>query len=214
MTAEGADAPRLLPPGAGYSGTALRVLECSTELFADRGFYGTSMRDIASAVGLRAASIYEHFASKDHILKAILTIGHQLLRTELEAAVASAGDDPDAQIRAAVRTLVVQLCSWPKLSIAINSEMRADTPTRAPEAALARDEISLILAAIIHRGMEGGLFPERDLVVLVASIGSMCIRTPYWFQPADAYGVDDLAEDYADLTVAMLTAPLAVRPTT
>jgi hypothetical protein len=110
--------------------------------------------------------------------------------------------------------MVVQLCSWPKLAIAVNSEMRTEAAAVAQEAADARSEISIILAAAIHRGMEGGRFPERDLVVLVASIGSMCIRTPYWFQPGDAYGIDDLARDYADLVVAMLSAPVAARPST
>jgi AcrR family transcriptional regulator len=195
-----------LPSGTGYSGTALRVLESATELFADKGFHGTSMRDIASAVGVRAASLYEHFPSKDQILATVLTIGHEAVRDQLQAAVDAAGDDPVAQLDAAVRTLVTQLCRSPQLAMAVNSELRALAPELAARPTRARDEVSVILAAILHRGMQSGAFRERNIALLVAAIGSMCIRTPYWFESSAVYSVDDLARDYAELAVGMVRA--------
>jgi len=41
-------------------------------LFSDRGYEGVSMRDIASAVGIKAASLYNHFKSKEDIFKSII----------------------------------------------------------------------------------------------------------------------------------------------
>lgn len=41
-------------------------------LFSDKGYDGVSMRDIASAVGIKAASIYNHFKSKEDIFNSIL----------------------------------------------------------------------------------------------------------------------------------------------
>ena len=201
----------MLPDDIGYTGTARRVLEVATGLFAQRGFYGTSMRDIAEAVGVRPASIYEHFPSKDHILTAVLTIGHERIHDALDAAVTEAGDDPHAQVRAAVTTLVVQLCAWPELARTVNSEMRALLPEHATRPTEARDRVSLTLAEIMHRGVEQGVFVDRNLVVLVASIGGICIRAPYWFEPSDGYAAADLARDYGDLAIAMLTAPIADR---
>ena len=199
----------MLPDGIGYSGTARRVLEAATELFGERGFHGTSMRDIAEAVGVRPASIYEHFPSKDHILAAVVTIGHEAILTELEAALSRAGDDPEAQVRAAVATLVVKLCEWPELARTIGGEMRALHPDHASRPTQARDRVSLLLAEIMHRGVEQGVFVDRNLVVLVASIGGICIRAPFWFEPTAGYEVTDLARDYGDLALAMLTAPIA-----
>jgi len=48
------------------------ILARALDLFAERGFFGTSMRDIARAVGVRESALYHHFASKDAILKELL----------------------------------------------------------------------------------------------------------------------------------------------
>ena len=41
-------------------------------LFSDRGYEGVSMRDIASSVGIKAASLYNHFKSKEDIFSSII----------------------------------------------------------------------------------------------------------------------------------------------
>jgi Transcriptional regulator len=41
-------------------------------LFSDRGYEGVSMRDIASSVGIKASSIYNHFKSKEDIFNSII----------------------------------------------------------------------------------------------------------------------------------------------
>jgi AcrR family transcriptional regulator len=49
-----------------------RILVAAADLFAARGFHGTSTRDIARAVGIRQPSLYSHFATKQLILAALL----------------------------------------------------------------------------------------------------------------------------------------------
>nr|GFC94191.1 hypothetical protein [Tanacetum cinerariifolium] len=47
------------------------ILEEAAKLFKDKGYVGTSMRDIAGQVGMEAASMYNHIKSKDEILDSI-----------------------------------------------------------------------------------------------------------------------------------------------
>lgn len=47
------------------------ILEKALELFADKGYEGSSMDDIARAVGIRKASLYSHFDGKESIFAAI-----------------------------------------------------------------------------------------------------------------------------------------------
>jgi AcrR family transcriptional regulator len=48
--------------------TRQRILEVAAHLFSERGFAGTSIRDIADALGVTKAALYYHFPSKDAIL--------------------------------------------------------------------------------------------------------------------------------------------------
>lgn len=48
------------------------ILDAAGELFTEQGYAGTSTRAIAEAVGLRQASLYHHFATKEDILIALL----------------------------------------------------------------------------------------------------------------------------------------------
>lgn len=48
------------------------IIEQALTLFADQGYAGVSMRDIAGAVGIKAASLYNHFKSKEDIFNSII----------------------------------------------------------------------------------------------------------------------------------------------
>ncbi|MFC4949113.1 helix-turn-helix domain-containing protein [Pseudonocardia sp. GCM10023141] len=50
-----------------------QILDAAAELFTVQGFAPTSTRAIADAVGIRQASLYHHFATKDDILDALLS---------------------------------------------------------------------------------------------------------------------------------------------
>src|SRR5262245_47897749 len=52
-----------------------RILDTAEALFAGRGFAGTPVRDIAAAVGLTPASLYNHFTSKEALYAAVLERG-------------------------------------------------------------------------------------------------------------------------------------------
>ncbi len=52
--------------------TREKILKVATKLFAKYGFAGTSMDDIADRVGIRKASLYHHFSSKQEIYEELI----------------------------------------------------------------------------------------------------------------------------------------------
>src|SRR5207249_10894508 len=73
------------------------ILDEATRLFAERGYEGTSMADLAERVGLRKASLFHHFASKEQLRKAVLERLVQRVTSTLAKATTEAeshGDGP------------------------------------------------------------------------------------------------------------------------
>ncbi|MFI5958499.1 TetR/AcrR family transcriptional regulator [Cryptosporangium sp. NPDC051539] len=58
--------------GSTAEGTRQRILDAATELFEQRGFAGTSIRDLAVRVGMTKAALYYHFPSKEEVLAALI----------------------------------------------------------------------------------------------------------------------------------------------
>lgn len=69
--------------------TKIKIMSAALDLFSRYGFAGSSVRNIAKKVGIRESAIYNHFASKEAILKEILNeyspwnVGINLLTEEL-----------------------------------------------------------------------------------------------------------------------------------
>ena len=70
------------------------ILEASLDLFSTQGYEATSVAQIAEAVGIRKASLYSHFASKQEILDSLIRV--VLERYETHSIFANADwEDPD-----------------------------------------------------------------------------------------------------------------------
>ncbi len=70
-----------------------RVLEAAATLFAERGYAGTTMRDVAQRVGLQAGSLYYHYRSKEELIEAVLALGLQGVASAVRLAVAAVPAD-------------------------------------------------------------------------------------------------------------------------
>ena len=70
------------PPEAGS--TRERILDVALDLFIEKGFDGTSLREIAEKLGFTKAALYYHYASKDDILMALHMRLHDVGRDGLK----------------------------------------------------------------------------------------------------------------------------------
>lgn len=66
----------------------MKALDCINQealiLFAEKGYYGTSLSMIANAVGIRKSSIYAHYNSKDELFISVIQYVARIYKTKLE----------------------------------------------------------------------------------------------------------------------------------
>lgn len=63
-----------------------RVLDAAASLFVEQGYTATTLRQIAADLGIKAGSIYHHFASKEELFIAVLRDGMTVMVDAFEAA--------------------------------------------------------------------------------------------------------------------------------
>lgn len=76
------------------------VLDAAARIFAEHGYSGSSMREIAEACDMQAGSLYYHFAAKEDLLVAVYERGVEEIRAAVVEAV-SRETEPWARIEAA-----------------------------------------------------------------------------------------------------------------
>jgi AcrR family transcriptional regulator len=81
--------------------TRQRLSAAAARLFAERGYHGASVRDLAAAVGIDKSSVYAHVAGKEALLAEIALSGATAFHGALDALPADAS--PSERIRLALR---------------------------------------------------------------------------------------------------------------
>ncbi len=72
------------------------ILAAASRLFTERGYASVTVDEVGEAVGIAGPSIYNHFASKQDLMVAVLTRADEWLWMELTRALAQASDEVDA----------------------------------------------------------------------------------------------------------------------
>ena len=74
--------------------TQQKIIAAATQLFVRKGFYGTSISDLAQATGLTKGALYHHFENKDAIFFAVIQTVRDTWEKEVARDVLEAGDAP------------------------------------------------------------------------------------------------------------------------
>lgn len=196
-----------LPLDAGVGQTRARILYAGLDLFAVRGYHATSIRDIAGAAGIRSASLYTHFVSKEAILAALVLLGHEVHHRALMTALIECGTDARDQLAALVRAHVTMHCRYPRLAIVTTNEGKHLDATAAAPAAALRAASQNLAVDVIDRGIAQGVFRLVDREITQAAIGSLGISASLWFPArADHMSPERVGEVYAELALRLVGA--------
>lgn len=199
-----------LPIGA--TAIQARLAEAAIELFYERGALATTVRDISGACGLTTSALYNHFASKDHLLYLVVRDIHRQVDEHLAMLLAVTDDNPVAQLTGAVRLLVAHTAGFKKRSRVANREFTLLTGSRRLEITALRRQMRDRFGGIILAGARRGVFSlvgGDDLAAATlhaATIMTMCVRISESTLENNPLGVTALQDRYVELALRMVGA--------
>ncbi len=217
-TGQGAPAPEAAEPRpaepaearTGRASNARRELvenelyEHATRLFAERGFAGTSLQDIADALGITRPALYYYVRSKDELLAKLVTEVTDGPLEELTALVARPELDAVQRLRGVVEVIVRRRATQPaRFRLLIRSEAELpDELTSAYDAS--RRAVLRTIAGVVEDGARAGVFRPVDSRVAALGVLGMCNWVAWWFHPGGHQTADAVVEQLADMAVAAL----------
>lgn len=189
-------------------GTKGRILDTAITLFAERGFEACTMRDLASAVGIRAPAIYNHYSSKDEVLAAAMK--HILGQFFWELLGPLEEKPVDDWLESIVRGHILFQLEHPRHASANDALMGAPGIDRVlPKAdykrlvGAQRHYIELIraLVELRSRGLD-----RADALMAAFSIAATGDRVASWFDPEGPLTPEQVAERSWALAERMIGA--------
>jgi AcrR family transcriptional regulator len=179
------------------------VLDAACLLFAERGYHGTSMRDIAEALGVRAPSLYNHVASKQDILYAIMDKAMDRAISALDEALADV-EEVSEQLRRATESLVLDFLRFPAEVTVCNTEVRSLDPGHRLAIVAKRDDYAARVRKIIERGCRSGRFTTRTPQIAAFAVLEMGNSAKSWFRPSGRYTDTYVASEYGEFALRVV----------
>jgi AcrR family transcriptional regulator len=175
-----------------------QIMKVAADMFATRAYENTSMEAIAQEVGIRKASLYYYFSSKDDLVA-------QMHRERIEPIIYAhqqrldSGElDPRALLFAMMTDLISLLETHP-------GDMRVvlDYYRELPETARAKiteqgDRYRRMLVDVLDRGVAEGQFAIAEPNLTAVAILGMCSSTHQWFRPGGRRTVAQIAQYFYD----------------
>ncbi len=183
------------------------MVRLAGELFAQKGFRATTVREIADAAGILSGSLYHHFDSKESIGDEILSGFLNDVLAAYRSAVATA-DDPREAVEQIVRTSSHTLAAHRAALTMLQNDWNYFS-TQARFAYLRKDlrEIERIWITQLERGKEAGLF-RADLDVRITY---RLLRDILWLPmnalQAGGFDTDQVVDSFLQLLFDGITSP-------
>lgn len=183
-----------------------QIIAEATRLFAERGFAGTSLKDIAEATGLTRPALYHYVRSKDDILAKLVTELAELPAQALAEVSAEQGLGAPERLRKMARAVALLQAGGPakfQLLIRSEAELPPELVTRYAES---RRQVLKEFVGVIESGTASGAFRAVDPRVAALSILGQCNWVAWWHHDGTPEENERVADDIADLAVASVLA--------
>jgi TetR/AcrR family transcriptional regulator len=150
-----------------------RILDAAAEVFAERGFGGAGVDQIARRAGVNKAMLYYHVGDKAALFAAVVKTNIAVVGRAVAQAV-GASTEPRERLRAIPRAFARVALERPFLPQLMLREIAAGGPNIPEEALRQIAEIMGVTKAVLEDGLAHGVFRRTDpFVIHLLLIGSL-----------------------------------------
>jgi AcrR family transcriptional regulator len=190
-----------------YGPAALpRILGAALDAFAERGYAGTSIRDIAAGAGLSVPGVYHHYRSKQQILSELMAAVMAELLERSRLALASAEPKPATQLDALVECLLRFHMYRRTQAFVASTEIRSLAACNRAEYVALRDAQEQMLADVIHAGRDCGAFATEYPQDVARAIATLCVGVATWYRTDGPLSPDQIVARYLTMARALVGA--------
>ncbi|MEP0232312.1 TetR/AcrR family transcriptional regulator [Roseibium sp.] len=187
------------------SRTAARVRASALKLFARHGYAAVSMRQIASDVGVQPGALYNHFPTKQDILKDLM-LSHMRDLLNAWSALADETRQSTAPLDVFVRFHIRYHLQRREEVFISYMELRNLEPDNFAEVETERRRYESILKAILEDGQNSGAYRIADTGVAARAIIAMLTGIPNWYRESGPLTPVDIEEIYLEMARGSVAA--------
>jgi len=181
------------------------VLRAAVRMFNERGFFATSLDDVAASLGISKRTIYHYLANKDQVLLECVTIGLQQLLQAADEARAQSGDGRDRLMKFLRRYAEINMDDFGRCVIRTGEE--ALSRESLPRFRALKKEIDVALRQMLREAVEDGSIAPIDVKIAAFTLAGALNWPARWHEPNGALSTAAIA----DAMVAILMGGLDTR---
>lgn len=174
------------------------IIKAAGQLFREKGYEGTSVRDLGDAAGIQSGSIFFHFGSKEEILLALLEGGLRRAVAILDRHLAEART-PKQKLSAIMHGHLQAILDEERdaFYVVLRDWRTLSPPSRKKVIAL-RDEYESHIARTLDELAKTGLIPRNTRLFRLYLLGALN-WTVQWYRPDGGLSIDQLADGFLEL---------------
>jgi AcrR family transcriptional regulator len=186
--------------------TMQRLLLAALNSFSQRGYHGTTTRDIARLAKMSAAGLYTHYSSKEELLNTIMRVTHEAMLQEMRTVFAEPGT-PVERLRRLVFAHAHFHATFHTAVRVANYELHSLNAEQRAEMVVLRHDMEQVMLAALRLGIESGDFEVTDERLTSTAILSLGIDIGRWFTATGRLTSDDIAHRYSEMVLHMVLGP-------
>lgn len=202
-----------LPASPDYEDKLERLLDVAAEIFAEKGYHNTSIRDIAGRAGVSLSGLYYYFSSKEELLFKVQDRCFRTILQGLEARLRSVAE-PEERLRALVHNhMEFFVRRMPAMKVLSHEYDSLTGEYQEPIRALRRQYVEICTEILRELRRSTGTSDAVVLRVATFALFGMMNWTHTWYRSGRDIPVDRLAEQVYRLFMGGFVAPAERRST-